>query len=732
VARERPGKSVLIIHEQHPQAMGCDRRLLALARLMQDEGRTVSLLYRRDAPPSQQSPLTEQLAEMLGMQDFRHDELTSCLRPPPALYKYKSASQLERLFEQGWFDLVLLSVWFWSDPAPCFAELVLPVLRSRSPPEQQPFVALLVDDAHALRASRLAEGESDPALRERYTRQAATLLPRLTSLYGVADAVTHVSAQDQAAEMGLFHSSTPSGHQWLLLRTPLRAMRALPKNARAPHRQYGHTKHIGFLGNGQTATNHQAMQWFLLHCWPELRRKLPGLRLRLVGRPPGSTSNTSGLVRCDPASSPARPHCGWAWGTPYAGREAENGIDELGFYDAETLLVEALSWRIFVAPIYHTTGVNTKLLLALELGIPIVSSAAAAAPLGLGLAPNVSLLGAALVAATELRPPAAIADEAEQFVESVRSVYSQSTLWKQSMSSARLKFREMMSFDPAASDMRSLLRAACAASAYRATPVLPIGVDDEPGRGTRAPNSQPTRRTPPPPVHGALAGWPELRYLSAGADEWVGRRAGPLCARRDRTGAAPGSPTAPALLVLSSGPALSHRATKLLHRVFWRVCQHCGLACVEHPNRAPAHHSVSALTDVWMDGRWSAPSEALRLLPAGRFRVLRFWHAAERESAVGERGAIASSSEELLLPLPLLGCGDGYDAGPSPASAELSLAVGNRGGVSAVWQHAFEHAGFDRLSLPMLVRVAEEETRLALSLCQSATHVVSLNGDEIR
>jgi len=60
----------------------------------------------------------------------------------------------------------------------------------------------------------------------------------------------------------------------------------LGAGAGAP-RAFGRTRHVGFLGNGQTATNHQAITWFLQHCWPTLRAAQPTLRLRLLGRPPG-------------------------------------------------------------------------------------------------------------------------------------------------------------------------------------------------------------------------------------------------------------------------------------------------------------------------------------------------------------------------------------------------------------------------------------------------------------
>ena len=130
-------RQVLVVHEQHPQALGCDRRLLSLVRLLQLQGRQVSMLYRRDAPLSQQSPRTPVLAEQLGVRNFVAEEVHSCLKAPPALYRYVAPRQLHRLAAQGWFDLVLLTVWFWNDPAPSFAEIFLPAFRAHAPAGRQ-------------------------------------------------------------------------------------------------------------------------------------------------------------------------------------------------------------------------------------------------------------------------------------------------------------------------------------------------------------------------------------------------------------------------------------------------------------------------------------------------------------------------------------------------------------------------------------------------------------------
>lgn len=216
--QERPGKNILIAHEQYLQDNAADRRLFSLVRLMQAHRRTVSILYHRDVLASEQSMPIAQLAEQLGIRGYETAELTACLRPPPALYRFSSVEQLRRLFEQGWFDLVLVTVCFPSDVAPMFAELVLPPLRSHSPPSRQPFVALLDDEAHGLRASRLAQGESDPTLRQRYMRQAASLQHRLGSIYALVDAVSSKApARTATSEYNVIPRARTPPIRWVLL-----------------------------------------------------------------------------------------------------------------------------------------------------------------------------------------------------------------------------------------------------------------------------------------------------------------------------------------------------------------------------------------------------------------------------------------------------------------------------------------------------------------------------------
>jgi len=478
-------KGVLIIHEQHPQPLGCDRRLLSLVGLMQAEGRHVSLLYRRHVPPSEQSPTTAVLARMLGVSDFIETELEhGCLRSPPAIYRFGGrARQISRLVQTGWFDIVLVGVWFWNDPQPAFAELAVPLIRAHAAGDQ-PFVGLLVDDAHALRAKRLARWETETVVRQVYAQQAASLVPRLRSLYGLADAVMHVSAADQREERRLFASVR--GLQWLLLRTPLKEMRTGGKSGThsgispLPVRSMpSTTAYIGFLGNGQTATNHQGIQWFLSHCWAQLRAVQPAARLRIVGRPPGTMSNASGIFECDRTRAVFNGgrRCGWAWGTRFASREVENGIDELGFLPSPVMVTEVLTWRVMIVPIRATTGINTKLLVALELGVPLVVTTAAAMPFLLDATPTddatVSTLTPRRIdhlhasdasnqnSRRNIIPAALLADDASDFVAATIRVQTDGVVWRAASRAALAAYERMEHDDPAANDMAALLQLSC-------------------------------------------------------------------------------------------------------------------------------------------------------------------------------------------------------------------------------------------------------------------------------
>ena len=253
---------------------------------------------------------------------------------------------------------------------------MLPSLHAFSPRGRRPFVAILSDDAHALRDARLGSWETHPGLRLNYTRRASLHAQREASSYALSDLLLHITRADsevEGAEFPFLHrdilrlalndpgtpmardtpqhsttSSLPPPPPPVVVRTAMDASNAAGS---APLR-------IGFLGNGQNPTNHLAVQWFLSSCWGRLRARHPTVRLRLAGNKPNFRMRSDGTeIPCD---ARVTLHCGWAWATEYASATAQNGVDELGFLGETALEDELRTWTMMIVPVLQTTGINTK------------------------------------------------------------------------------------------------------------------------------------------------------------------------------------------------------------------------------------------------------------------------------------------------------------------------------------------------------------------------------------
>ncbi|KAL1530782.1 hypothetical protein AB1Y20_001678 [Prymnesium parvum] len=609
----RPGLSVLVVHEHHLKAIGSDLRLLGVLMQLRSLGHTASFLARGKVPPAQRSPPTEQLLRLMGSRQTAEAPLTAAeLPPPPAVYEYVDLASLSAFARRAWFDAILCTFWFWRDPMPSSAELLLPSLALHAPPSRRPFIGVLSDDAHSAKAAMMAEWEVDHERKAMWEQRARTLPARQRAVYALSDAVVHISESDSTLERALFNLSCA---QWLTLRMSPRGFHSLdlappPAASTSPPAAAAATPPlVGFMGNGATPTNHLAVQWFLDAVWPAARRALPGIRLRLVGYPPDDRPRRQQGGACSPRSA---TRCGWAWGTAFAAREAASGIDELGFLSDERMIAELRSWRAMVVPILRSTGVNTKLFPALQLGVPIVLTSVAASPLRLPLDDSVAL----------------VADTADRFAAQIARVVSTAAEAARLAAASRAHWRQMNADDASAAELRQLLRLVC--------PALRTPADDRP------------LPTPPAPSD-----------ADARADV-SGARKAPLSRCFGGGGRAKGGPAAAALVVMHGSSA--HEAAALLtHAVWAAVCKHCELRCVHSRSLLRRKDSRASKWDVLIDHESTASplalAAALAAPPHGR--ALRLIHMPSQQFAAAlvyaERGAALASlahSERLRAQLP--------------------------------------------------------------------------------
>lgn len=403
---------------------------------------------------------------------------------------------------------------------PSSAELLLPSLALHAPLTKRPFIGILSDDAHSAKASMMAEWEADVERKKMWEQRSHSLPRRQRSVYALADAVIHISETDRALERSQFNQSCA---RWLTLRMSPRGFSA--SASASGHGADGAGLIVGFMGNGITPTNHLAVHWFLQTVWPMVRKKVSDARLRLVGYPPDDRPKRQQATACPPAS---RLRCGWAWGTEYAMRERENGIDALGFLSEAQMLDELRTWRAMVVPILRSTGVNTKLFPALQLGIPIILTSVAASPLKIPLDDSVAL----------------VADTPEHFERQILRLYTQTGETRRLAAASSNYWNQMLADDAAASELSSLLQLVC-----------------------------PTLRTPADQRPLPLPAAPDHAVAGLGEDLTAARSRSPPHSKCFPSSGNTGKGKTPTIIVLLHGQSAGEAFALLAHSV-WAVSGH--------------------------------------------------------------------------------------------------------------------------------------------------------------
>lgn len=124
---------------------------------------------------------------------------------------------------------------------------------------------------------------------------------------------------------------------------------------------------LGYVGSLTWHPNVRGLSWFCASVWPQLRARLPEVRLAIAG---------SGLA----VDARGRPQAPKDWQQP--------GIELLGYVaDLESLYARC---TCMIAPILGGSGVRIKLLEALRAGLPVVTTTAGAA--GLPVTNGIELL----------------------------------------------------------------------------------------------------------------------------------------------------------------------------------------------------------------------------------------------------------------------------------------------------------------------------------------------------
>lgn len=173
-----------------------------------------------------------------------------------------------------------------------------------------------------------------------------------------------------------------------------------------------------FVGWMRYMPNIEAVEWFARHCWPELRRRFPEARLRVVGR--------------DPA--------------PEVRRLRGDGIEVTG--EVPDVVAACEGARVGVVPLRHGMGIKTKTLELMAMGLPVVATSVGAE--GIAASPADGLV---------------VADDAIAIVEAVTRLMADGDTASRLGRAARRHVERHHSWDPIAAEHLRHLEAVCTPSA---------------------------------------------------------------------------------------------------------------------------------------------------------------------------------------------------------------------------------------------------------------------------
>jgi O-antigen biosynthesis protein len=228
---------------------------------------------------------------------------------------------IEDVLHNARYDLAILSLWFWNGIS--VPEHYMGEIRRLSPETK---IAVLTDDRHGLRESRLARLAGLVSDSER----AKDFYKREQEVYRRADVVVCISSADRDD---------------LISTSPQLSVEVIPMAAEGGCCSLPFEQRNGllFLGDFDNSANHDGIAWFLRECWPTIRQQIGDVRFCIVG-------NNAPMELADEGR----------------GILCKGQLQDLG-----PVLCQA---RVFVCPVRFGTGVSTKNLIALSHGLPVVTT----------------------------------------------------------------------------------------------------------------------------------------------------------------------------------------------------------------------------------------------------------------------------------------------------------------------------------------------------------------------
>jgi len=331
-------KKILVITQNVlvPTQLGCDKRAFYVLEALVGLGHDVHLaaLLQSSLHPTQLD------------RDYV-DQLQISVYSKPIMRRAEPVSEYRHMLAIIDPDIVIMWLWFWT------FDITAPGILLQPTREALPGSSIIVfsDDVHYIRERQLAQYQRTPDQRARVLKRALRMQTEESKIYKACDLIMVITDSDRRDVvdnyLGLEDKVLSARYvvgPWDVPVTPSNSILHLTSRLAVEHRSG-----LIFVGNGNNPTNIIAMRWYVENAAKSMWEVLPDVRLVCVGnywrKFLENVPNASKYVQ-------------------FTGYLSEKAMDKL--LDTS---------RVFVSPIVASTGINTKNVLALSKGIPLVTMA---------------------------------------------------------------------------------------------------------------------------------------------------------------------------------------------------------------------------------------------------------------------------------------------------------------------------------------------------------------------
>lgn len=318
-----------------PTQLGCDRRAFFVLEAL---GALNHNVFLAGLVQGSLKPTTEDVNMV--------DSLQISLYTKPLIKSFNITDDYSTMLRMTKPDIVIMWLWFWT------MDITVPGVLLEATRRGYPTTKVVVftDDVHYTRETLIAGQQQTKDQNQRVLKRADKIKVAELKIYSACDLIVTISESDKNDVLRMDTTGVIRANRKVMVVRYVIGDGEIADRSAPNFSDFISREQLIFVGNGNNPTNIIAMRWYVDKIAPKLQKVIPGVILLCIGKDWQKFVDN----------------------VPYATKH----VSFLGYLTEEKMAEKIDAARVFVSPIVASTGINTKNVLALTKGIPLVTLSA--------------------------------------------------------------------------------------------------------------------------------------------------------------------------------------------------------------------------------------------------------------------------------------------------------------------------------------------------------------------